>query len=250
MRSLAMDVTTLVLELERSLSKQGARARAAQEKRYLKSDLRFLGVTVPVIRREAKAFVRAHADLTRAELKSLVAALFESEAHELRSLAIGVLELSSGRLNSGDADWLIRLVRAAPTWAHVDWLSTKVLGALVARDASLVKKLERWSRDENFWVRRAALLAFHDPLMAGRGDFESFERLAVPLLGEREFFIRKAIGWVLRSTAKRTPERTIAFVERHGAHMAALTFREATRNLPELEAARLQALRRRSRSLL
>ncbi len=238
-----MNIPSLVAELERSLAKHGTRQRAIQEKRYLKSELRFLGVTVPLIRREAKRFVREHPGLTRRELKALVTALFETEVHELRSLAIAVLELSSERLQPGDAAWLIALVRAAPTWAHVDWLAVKVLGALVERDVSLLRALERWTRDENLWVRRAALLALHDPLLAGTGNFAAFERLALPLLGEREFFIRKAIGWVLRSTAKRTPERTIAFVERHGPQMAALTFREATRNLSQAQQARLQALR-------
>jgi 3-methyladenine DNA glycosylase AlkD len=241
-----MDVPVIVARLERSLAKQGTRARAIREKRYLKSELRFLGVTMPVIRREAKAFVRANGALSRAELKSLVDALFETRVHELRSMGIGILELNAERLDIRDANWLVELVRRAPTWAHVDWLAIKVLGPLVARDPSLVKRLERWSRDENFWVRRTALLALHDPLAAGTGDFECFERLAVPLLSEREFFIRKAIGWLLRATAKRTPERTIGFVERYGGRMAGLTFHEATRNLTKTEQTRLRALREKS----
>lgn len=238
-----MDIPILVAELENALRKQGSRARAIQERRYLKSDLHFLGVSVPLIRREAKAFVRTHPELTRTDLRALVDALFRTEVHELRSVGIGILELAWDRLERRDAAWLIGLVRVARTWAHVDWLSIKVLGALVEREASLVKNLERWSRDKDFWVRRAALLALHDPLLAGAGDFAMFARLAVPLLEEREFFIRKAIGWVLRSTAKRTPERTVAFVERHAAQLAALTFREAIRNLPKREQDRLKALR-------
>jgi 3-methyladenine DNA glycosylase AlkD len=54
-----------------------------------------------------------------------------------------------------------------------------------------------------------------------------------------------AIGWVLRSTAKRTPRRTYRFVERHAGAMAGLTFREATRALPPAQQKKLQALRER-----
>jgi hypothetical protein len=92
------------------------------------------------------------------------------------------------------------------------------------------------------WVRRTALLALHDPLLAGEGDFDHFARLAASLLHEREFFIRKAVGLVLRSAARRRPDRTIAFTERYAREMSALTFKEATRLLPAAAQKRLRKL--------
>jgi 3-methyladenine DNA glycosylase AlkD len=93
--------------------------------------------------------------------------------------------------------------------------------------------LRRWAGDEDFWVRRTALLAQLDELRAGGGDFALFGELAVPMLGEKEFFIRKAIGWILRDTSKRRPELVRDFVAEHGGAMSGLTFREATRRLPD-----------------
>ncbi len=237
------DAERLTDELEAQLAAQGSRARAVQEKRYLKSSLRFLGVSMPVLRRVATSFARAHPSVGRGQWLALCQTLWRREVHELRSLAIGLLEQKQALLGARDLPQLIQLVGEAKTWAHVDWLATKVLGAIVARDAQAKRALDRWARDPDFWVRRTALLCLHDPLLAGAGDFALFERLAVPMLGEREFFIRKAIGWVLRSTAKRTPERTVDFVARHAAQMSALSFREATRNLPANERERLSALR-------
>ena len=43
-------------------------------------------------------------------------------------------------------------------------------------------------------------------LRQGGGDFERFGRYADAMLEEREFFIRKAIGWVLRDTGRKRPE--------------------------------------------
>ncbi|HET9932655.1 MAG TPA: DNA alkylation repair protein, partial [Polyangiaceae bacterium] len=105
------------------------------------------------------------------------------------------------------------------------------------------RTVDVWATDENFWVRRTALLSFHDALLAGNGDFDHFERIATPMLVEREFFIRKAIGWVLRSTTRRAPELVIGFVERHAREMSTLTFHEATRRLPLREQRRLRTLR-------
>jgi 3-methyladenine DNA glycosylase AlkD len=98
-------------------------------------------------------------------------------------------------------------------------------------------------------VRRTALLALHDPLLAGQGNFDLFARLAVPMLAEREFFIRKAIGWVLRSTARRQRARTYAFTHAHAAAMSPLTFREAIRQLPADQQERLRRQRLAGSSL-
>ena len=247
----ALEAARWLRRLRTNLSRQGTAERATQEKRYLKSELEFLGVTVPSIRREALAFVRAQPELDRRDLRALAEAAWASRVHELRSVAIGILERRSDALTTADAAWLFRLVESSDTWAHVDWLSTKVIGVLTARQRALDVKLDRWARHESFWVRRAALLSFHDAFRAGEGDFEHFARLAVPMLGEPEFFIRKAIGWVLRAASLVRPELVVAFVSRHGAALSGLTFREATRRLPvaarrELEAQRTREAKRRS----
>lgn len=239
------DVEAAVRELRARLLRHGDKARAASEKRYLKSDSSFLGVAVPKIRQEAKAFVREHPGLSRGQLLALAQAVWPEDVHELRGVAIAILELSHAALQAGDLDPLLALLRETRTWAHVDWIATKLMGPIVAREPGAKKKLERWARDDDFWVRRSALLCLHDPLLAGAGDFALFVRLATPMLGEREFFIRKAIGWVLRSTARHTPELTFAYVAEHATEMAGLTFKEATRNLTPKQIATLTALRAR-----
>jgi 3-methyladenine DNA glycosylase AlkD/TfoX/Sxy family transcriptional regulator of competence genes len=242
-RAPVFDVDPARVELLRELEAAGDPARAAQEKRYLKSELRFLGTGLPAIRRTAKAFVRAHPEMDRDAVLSLAWRLWQADLHELRAVSIAVLELRSVELQTADLPVLIELVRASKTWAYVDWLATKVIGPVIQRNPAARKSLGVWATDDDFWVRRTALLAWHDELLAGRGDFAQFARLARPMLGESEFFIRKAIGWVLRSTARRTPERTYEFVAQHGAEMSGLTFREATRNLSAAAQRKLAAIR-------
>ena len=60
---------------------------------------------------------------------------------------------------------------------------------------------------------------------------------------KKEFFIRKAIGWVLRELSKKDPGYVIEWTGRHLAEMSGVTFREAVRRLPEPDAARLRASR-------
>ncbi|TVZ02001.1 hypothetical protein EAS64_31740 [Trebonia kvetii] len=63
------------------------------------------------------------------------------------------------------------------------------------------------------------------------------------MLGEKEFFIRKAIGWVLREASKRDPEWVAAWTARHLREISGVTFREAVRRLPVETADQLRARR-------
>ena len=63
------------------------------------------------------------------------------------------------------------------------------------------------------------------------------------MLGEKEFFIRKVVGWVLRDISRKRPELTFDYVQAHGAKMSGLTYREATRNLPDRLKAKLTRAR-------
>jgi 3-methyladenine DNA glycosylase AlkD len=99
--------------------------------------------------------------------------------------------------------------------------------------------LDRWSKDDNFWLRRSALLALLSPLRRGEGDFNRFCRYADAMLEEKEFFIRKAIGWVLRETAKKTPRRVVDWLLPRAARAAGLTVREASKHLPAADKKRI-----------
>src|SRR5262249_46080987 len=145
----------------------GRPERAAQEKAYMKSALRFHGVDLKQLRAACAEFCRAHA-LDHEGLRSTVDALYATDWFDLHSAAIGILERQRKQVTTDDAGWLIALVRRSACWAHVDWLATKIVPhALPARPARL---LGAWGRDDDFWVRRTALLAQLDALRAGGGD--------------------------------------------------------------------------------
>ena len=216
----------------RRLRRAGSPARAVGEKAYLKSDLRFWGTSQESIRAAVRDYCDAHPDMTRSDLRAIAETLYTTDVHELRAAAIGVLEHERETLVERDLPWLIAIVRKSKSWAYVDWIAPKVIGDIIARDPRARKRLVVWSHDKNFWVRRAALLAEHDALRAGGGDFALWSRLAAPMLDEREFFIRKAIGWVLREVSKKRPDLTYAFLRRHRDRVSRLSLTEGAKYLP------------------
>jgi len=217
---------------ERALRELGTASRATSEKAYLKSDLEFAGTAVPAIRALVTAGRKARPGLAHDELTGMVEALWESPLYECRQAAVILLERSVTLLGPADMPLLERLLRTSRTWALVDGLAVNVAGTLAERFPQTGAVLDRWAGDEDFWLRRSALLALLRPLRAGRGDFERFAGYADAMLTEREFFIRKAIGWVLRETGKRRPELVAGWLGPRVHRASGVTVREAVKPLP------------------
>jgi 3-methyladenine DNA glycosylase AlkD len=115
-------------------------------------------------------------------------------------------------------------------WDLVDPIAVNLVGQVTRSDfESMENLLRRWIRDDNMWIRRTAILAQLKSKTNTREDmlFE-FCRLR---MHETEFFIRKAIGWVLREYSKTSPEAVIAFLEEEKAHLSGLSYREGSKNL-------------------
>ncbi len=222
---------TLVRGLEDELAAAGGEERAVNEKRYLKSELEHFGTPVPAIRKLTKAAVRA-AGLERGETLELAELLWSRPVHERRVAAAEVLVFAVSRLQPADTALVERLLRESKTWALVDNLAVKVMGPLVERFPELEATLDRWAEDDDFWIRRSAMLTLLVPLRRGEGDFERFARYADAMLEEKEFFIRKAIGWVLREVSKKRPEIVDAWLAPRAARASGVTMREAVRYLP------------------
>ena len=229
--------------IEESLRGLGTPQRAASEKAYLKSDLEFTGTPVPAVRATVRAWCRSGRELTRGELIAVTESLWARPVHECRMAAVELLDANAGLLQPVDAALIERMLRTARTWALVDGLASNVMGRLTERHPELTADLDRWAGDENFWLRRSAMLALLVPLRRGEGDFGRFARYADQMLEEKEFFIRKAIGWILRDTAKRRPEMVAAWLEPRAHRASGVTMREAVKPLPPEVATRLLAAR-------
>src|SRR4029077_18002691 len=65
--------------------------------------------------------------------------------------------------------------------------------------------------------------------------------LASPLVPSKEFFLRKAIGWILREVSKVRPDLAYGFLRAHRGVLSGVTLREGVRFLPTEARANLMA---------
>lgn len=218
-------------EISRRLTDLTDEERAEQVRRYLKlPDDDFLGVSVPQVRAVVREVVGRPRAADREWVAEVCDLLWDGPSFEHRVAAVAAAR-RGGVVDSLDR-WY-HWIRTARTWALVDEIAVHIVGSprVVPPFAPSVE-VERWVDDPDMWVRRSSLLCLLPSLRQGADDWDVFLRRADALAHEREFFITKAIGWVMREVAQRRPDDVVAALAARPGTFGAVTMREALRKLP------------------
>ena len=205
-------------------------ARAAGAQAYLKSGMPSLGVRVPEVRRIVKAAAKELPPRSLQELQSTALELWRGAG--CREERYAAIDLTGLRLAAGELDMLPvyeEIIRTGAWWDLVDGVSHRLCALLQTHPEDMSPTLTRWSTDADFWIRRAAITAQLGAKSAT--DPALLAAVIEPNLADREFFIRKAIGWALRDYAATDPDWVREFAARHGTALSPLSRREALRNL-------------------
>jgi 3-methyladenine DNA glycosylase AlkD len=114
-------------------------------------------------------------------------------------------------------------------WDYVDSLA-QVVGELLRTHPGNVQPVIRaWSKDTNLWKRRVSIIC--QISFKCDTDLELLYANIEANLADRDFFIRKAIGWALRAYAWTDPKEVARYVRAHEAELSGLSRREALKNI-------------------
>ena len=206
--------------------------RAPQQQAYMKSEMPFLGVAVPQCRRIAASAFRTHPLPDADAWEAAILGLWRRAAfREERYAAIELLNLPrcSRWIEPRRVPLIEELVVTGAWWDYVDAIAGRAMGAMLTVHPQPTKTLLRgWARSDNVWKRRTAILAQLRSRLAT--DRKLLTDVIEPSIGEREFFLRKGIGWALRQFSKTDPDWVIEFIATHGG-LSGLSRREALKHV-------------------
>ena len=216
-----------IVEVIRAALREGADPeRAPGQQAYMKSEMPFLGVTLPEVRRIVRASASQTADA--GILRAAASELWDDATHrEERYAAMLLLGLRPTRAQWENVALVEHMVRTGRWWDITDELAHRMAelhDALPRETADLVRL---WSTDAELWLRRIAILS-----QLGRRervDRALLAELIEPNRLDPDFFIRKAIGWALREYARVDPAWVREYVGRH--ELSPLSRREALKHL-------------------
>ncbi len=237
-----MDIGEAVETAKAAVRADAREQDAVARKAYLKVPYALIGHRVPRLRQAARGARKACPKPPHNELLGALNGLWHSDLYEDKLLAILLAGYFETLLTSADVskvflDWSRSLVG----WSLLDGLAIDVMGRIALREPSLFEESREWVGEPSFWVRRAALL-IHLPAIrthALRADI--LQGTMEALVEEREFFIAKAMGWVLREMFDRLPMDAERLYLTVGPRAAALTRREALRKLDPEHRDRIRA---------
>jgi 3-methyladenine DNA glycosylase AlkD len=214
-------------DLRAAADPERAPAMAAYMKSAETGNLSFLGVRRPAVRRLVKTAAREHpADaetLTAVVHELWEGATFREERYAAQDL-VG-LGWSHGRLALLDLHREMAVTGA--WWDHVDEVAHRISDLVATHPDELRPVLLAWSRDPSVWLRRLAVLS-QLGLREG-ADRQLLAEIIEATADDPEFFVRKAIGWALRTVARHDPDWVRAFVATH--ELSPLSRREALKHL-------------------
>ena len=148
---------------------------------------------------------------------------------EYQYVAIDLLAKYEKKLSTEHLPALLALVQQKSWWDSVDGLAG-VVGDVVRREPELGQaQMDEALHHPNLWVRRVAML--HQLGWRAQVDAQRLFAYALHLAPEKDFFIRKAIGWALRDYARHDPQAVRGFLDAQGEKLSLLSVREAAKHL-------------------
>ena len=206
--------------------------RAAGMRAYMRNQFDYLGVATPEHRAAVAPLIKQFSPAGPEELRMAAEGLWRMRPREYQYVATGLLGRYCATLSLDDLEWLLGLVQSKSWWDTVDSL-VKTIGAVVRRSGTKGRRaMDAAVKHENFWVRRIAML--HQLGLREEVDTDRLFRYAELLAAEKEFFIRKAIGWALRDYAWHDWRAIEKFLKTTQVDLSGLTVREASKNFAAL----------------
>lgn len=201
--------------------------RAGQMEAYMRNQFPFLGIQSPKRKQLQKELIQ----LSKADKAidwDFVFELWDLAEREFQIFATDYLRALQKYLTLADVPKLRQLVITKSWWDTVDSLD-RTIGNIEFPSQEIDQIMLDWSMDENIWLRRIAI--DHQLLRKDKMKTDLLEKILVNNLNQREFFINKAMGWILRDYSKTNPDWVCDFIDRYQDGLSRLTIREGSKYL-------------------
>ncbi|MBD0851502.1 DNA alkylation repair protein [Maribacter arenosus] len=199
---------------------------AAGQKAYMRNQFEFYGIKNPKRREIQRPFLEKSYLPPKVELQLIVKTLWQKPQREYQYFAQELVFKYRTQFDKNDIVLLEFMATHKSWWDTVDYIAVKLIGPYFEYyPGQLDTYIEKWLASDNIWLQRCCLL--YQLKRKDKIDAQRLEYIIKRLLGSKEFFINKAIGWVLREYSKTNPSWVKNFTQLND--LSSLSRREALR---------------------
>ncbi|MFH6603386.1 DNA alkylation repair protein [Maribacter algicola] len=201
---------------------------AAEQKAYLRDQFLFYGIKTPIRRSIQKPFLAKEYLPVKENLDGLIRLLWNRPQREYHYFAQELAQKYVKQFEKRDIQLFEFMVTTNSWWDTVDFIAPKLISEYFKKfPEQRDPYIEKWLASNNIWLQRSCLI--FQLLSKDNMDTELLARVINSLLGSKEFFINKAIGWALRDYSRTNPAWVSDFATK--TPLEPLSKREALRLL-------------------
>jgi 3-methyladenine DNA glycosylase AlkD len=198
--------------LTESLVENSNPLKASQMKAYMRGQYDYFGIASP----ERKIIFAEHRNkfglIPEALTNEIVKACWLAPEREYQYFAMEMLNKVTRRYTHEYIQLFEYMITNKSWWDTIDYIAANLVGSYFKKYPEIIhSKTADWMDSENMWLQRTCLifqLKYKSQL-----DTALLESFIFKLKDSKQFFIRKAIGWVLREYSKTNPEYVKNFVQ-------------------------------------
>jgi 3-methyladenine DNA glycosylase AlkD len=197
-------------------------------KAYLLNQFEFYGIKTPLRRKICKAFYKDNPIKDHKELSILIKECFAEPQRELHYFAIELLGHHKKLWSKKTLPLIEWIITHNSWWDSVDSTNSHIIGKyFLAYPEFITEYTFKWNQSNNKWLQRMSIL--FQLMYKEKTNTTLLTKYIEHTQLEEDFFIRKAIGWALRSYANTDTKWVVKFVKAH-PKLSNLSKREALKH--------------------
>lgn len=197
--------------------------------KYMRNQFGAFGIPSPLRKALQKPFLDKKYLPAKTTAYEMVKILWEKPEREFQYFAMQLVSKYLKEQELSDIELYQWMILQKSWWDTVDYIAPELVGKYFQKFPEMRNKvIEQWLISDNVWLQRSTLifqLKYRD-----KTDATFLAQNIHKLLGSKEFFINKAIGWSLRQYARYYPQWVLEFVE-STPELSGLSRREAIRRI-------------------
>lgn len=219
-------MTNYVAELISIFQSGEDRSIAIDQSNYMRNQFEFFGLKSQKRRTLQSEFFRSNELPPKSELKMIITELWEQPQRELHYAGQELAKKYIRHTELSDIELYEFMVTHKSWWDTVDFIASHLMGSYFKTYPELRKTyIDKWLASGNMWLQRCAILFQLKYKIDVDTDLLTYAIHS--LSGSKEFFINKAIGWILREYSKTNPDWVASYVSK--TELAPLSRKEALR---------------------
>ena len=215
-----------ILSLEEEYKRHADPKNAFGQAAYMKNHFEFYGINSPIRKSIHRPFFIKTYLPPKEDLEKIIKRLWNKPQREYHYFAQELAFKYIKQLEKKDILLFEYMVLHNSWWDTIDYIAPKLMGEYFKKfPEERDKWVNKWLSSNHIWLQRSAILfqlKYKENL-----DTALLSKVIHSLLHSKEFFIQKAIGWVLREYGKTNPKWVVDFA--NCTDLAPLSYREAVR---------------------